>query len=132
MLTPPTARKPECSLVQRAGASPDSILSCASAVHVRAVTSAKAAQAVLQIMIVRPYGAYPPLLVRQDFERRLVGLDAQRRIRQYADLLQWRLLEVAVGSLLHRILPDRNRAFGRDRLGQCAGVAAELRHLGVV
>ena len=56
------------------------------------------------------------LFVRQHLERRLVGLDAQRRIRHHADLLQRSLLQVAVGGLLRRILPQRHAALGDDRL----------------
>src|SRR4051812_45971641 len=77
----------------------------------------------------RGEGKRAPLLLlrfldRQDLERRGVGLDAERVVRDQPDLAQRRLFEVAIIRLAHRILPDADRALGDEQLGDTAGILA--------
>src|SRR5688572_8657322 len=136
------ARKPDCSLAQRARFSAAALLfSCADAATLKLTRMASAAMNLvmkcplriwLRGFVVCRSGSVRALLVRQYFERRLVWLDAQRVIRHDADLLQRRLLQLAVRRLLARVLPERHAAFRHDRFGDRTGIVAELRHLRIV
>src|SRR5215831_6537099 len=61
---------------------------------------------------------------RDDLERRRVGLDAERLVRDQRDLAQRRLLEVAGCALADRILPDADRSLADQEFGDAAGVLA--------
>ena len=60
--------------------------------------------------------AFATLFVGDRLQRARIGLYAYRVVRHQADLGAWRLFEVAIRGLAGRVLPNRQRAFGMQRL----------------